>query len=340
MGNIVINAGDLTLVDGNVTLTGGLNGYIERGDFLIDVGNVSLDGEGRAGGTISIKAVGIVALDNIQGTAGNNRLVGTANKDVIAGLAGNDTLFGLANDDSLFGGLGNDILSGGLGEDDLFGGLGNDILNGGAGEDDLFGSTGRDILIGLAGEDDLFGGFGNDVLNGGFNDDDLFGDPGNDRIVGEAGNDDLIGGAGNDLLIGGAGNDELFSGVGRDTLFGGLGRDEFIFSRTTGRDRIQDFVATQDEILLNRLSYGLASVVGRGFSVANEFAIVSNNLDAGNSVARIVYNRVSGSLFYNANRNLGGFGQNGELIATLTGALSLSRGNFEIIGSLSGEIFD
>lgn len=281
-----------------------------------------------------ILSLNAIALNNggddetdrtIIGTARNDRLVGSPNHDIIdiiVGLAGNDTLIGLA------------------GDDELFGGLGNDISNGGLGDDDLFGSAGNDTLAGAAGGDDLFGGTGNDFLNGGLGNDDLFGQNGNDRIAGGAGNDDLIGGAGNDLLFGGTGNDELFSGVGRDTLFGGAGRDEFIYSRTTGRDRIQDFVATQDEILLNRLSFGLTSVVGRGFSVANEFAIVSTNIDAGNSVAKIVYNRVSGSLFYNANRSLAGFGQTGELIATLTGAPSLNRGNFEIIGSLSDVVFD
>ncbi|MCU0533441.1 MAG: hypothetical protein MUD14_06055 [Hydrococcus sp. Prado102] len=255
----------------------------------------------------------------IIGTARNDRLVGSSLEDTIAGLAGNDTLFGLA------------------GEDDLFGGLGNDIFYGGLGGDDIFGGAGNDTLLGLAGEDDLFGGVGNDILLGGFANDDLFGEIGNDRMYGEAGNDDLFGGAGDDLLVGGAGNDELFSGPGRDTLLGGIGRDEFIFFRTTGRDRIQDFVPTQDEILLSRLSFGLRSVVGRGFSVNSEFAIVNNNVAAADSIAKIVYNRVSGVLFYNANQNLPGLGQNGELLAILAGAPSLNRGNFEIIGGLTDD---
>jgi Ca2+-binding RTX toxin-like protein len=344
-GDIIIDTGNPIFIDAPGVIiaspndspgTGNDGGNISidtRNPILIvDPGGIILDppkdspgtGNDMPGGTISINAEAIIIRRNIPGTARNDRLVGTPNDDVIIGLAGNDTLFGAANDDSLFGGLGNDLLYGGLGDDDLFGGIGN----------------GNDTLFGLAGEDDLFGGLGNDILNGGFGDDDLFGETGNDRLVGEAGNDDLIGGAGNDLLAGGTGNDELFSGVGRDTLFGGAGRDEFIFSRTSGRDRIQDFVPIQDEILLNRLSFGLRSVVGSGFSVASEFAIVNTNIDAGNSVAKIVYNRVSGALFYNANGSLGGLGQTGELLAILTGAPSLNRGNFEIIGSLADEVFD
>jgi Ca2+-binding RTX toxin-like protein len=243
----------------------------------------------------------------IIGTARSERLVATANEDVIAGLAGNDTLIGLAGDDYLFGQSGNDIINGGSGEDELFGSLGNDFLVGGIGDDDLFGENG------------------------------------NDRIAGGDGNDDLFGGSGRDVLVGGTGEDELFSGIGRDTLFGGAGEDEFIFLRTTGGDRIQDFVPTQDEIELDKISFGLRSVINDddddGFSVQSEFAIVNTNIAAANSVARIVYNQVNGALFYNANQSVAGFGQTGELLAIFAGAPRLNSGNFEIVLGIA-EIID
>jgi Ca2+-binding RTX toxin-like protein len=246
----------------------------------------------------------IVILSNIRGTAGNDRLVGTSAQDTITGLAGNDTLIGLA------------------GRDNISGNDGNDRLTGGDGNDILFGDSGNDQLVGSTGNDQLVGGTGNDNLNGG---------SGRDNISGNDGNDRLTGGGGNDVLFGDSGNDFLVGGTGNDFLVGGTGRDEFVFFRTTGGDRISDFVPTQDEIKLGKTSFSLRSVVGDGFSVRNEFAIVNTNLAAANSVARIVYNQVNGSLFYNANQSAAGFGQNGELLATLVGAPDLNRGNFEII---------
>ncbi|NJM85867.1 MAG: calcium-binding protein [Hydrococcus sp. RU_2_2] len=327
-GNLIIGAPGVIIASpgtgnygGNITIDPGNPIVIDApGGIIIEPPNDSPGtGNDGAGGTISINTEGdfIIARANILGTAENDRLVGSPAKDVIIALAGNDTLFGLADNDSLFGGLGNDLLYGGLGEDDLFGGAGNDTL------------------LGLASEDDLFGGAGNDILNGGLGDDDLFGESGNDRMAGSDGNDDLFGGPGNDILVGGTGNDELFSGRGRDTLVGGAGQDEFIFLRTTGGDRIQDFVPTQDEIELDRVTFGLNSLIGDGFSVQGEFAIVNTNLAAANSVARIVYNQASGALFYNANQSVAGFGQTGELLAILTGAPRLSRGDFEIISGIS-----
>jgi predicted extracellular nuclease/Ca2+-binding RTX toxin-like protein len=78
-----------------------------------------------------------------------------------------DTLNGTGGEDKLVGGLGNDTLNGLGGHDYLNGGLGNDTLNGGDGNDVLFGDLGNDILNGGAGQDELFGGLGNDTLSGG-----------------------------------------------------------------------------------------------------------------------------------------------------------------------------
>ncbi|WP_339119415.1 Ig-like domain-containing protein [Halomonas sp. BMC6] len=53
----------------------------------------------------------------------------------VEGSGGDDTLMGGAVDDTLFGGAGSDLLIGGDGDDILFGGAGNDSLVGGAGND-------------------------------------------------------------------------------------------------------------------------------------------------------------------------------------------------------------
>jgi Ca2+-binding RTX toxin-like protein len=278
---------------------------------------------------LSVDAIALSEINrssSIFGTNGSDRLVGTPGNDLILAFGGNDTLSGLAGNDTLNGQAGNDSLIGSAGNDDLLGGSGNDSLHGGEGNDDLIGEDGNDRIFGNLGNDDLDGGLGNDLLNGG------------------EGNDDLIGGSasGNDTLNGGIGNDRLFGGDGRDTLIGGAGRDEFmffrIFSTAPKGDTVRDFVPTEDEILLDRVRYNLRSVVGRGFSVASEFAIVNTDLAAANSAAKIVYNQVNGSLFYNANQNIAGLGGSGELIAIFEGAPRLSRGNFEIF-LFSPEIF-
>jgi Ca2+-binding RTX toxin-like protein len=67
----------------------------------------------------------------IQGTPGNDILIGYASDDVIEGLSGNDTIYGGAGSDSIQGGDDNDVLYGGTGDDILNGGAGNDTLAGG-----------------------------------------------------------------------------------------------------------------------------------------------------------------------------------------------------------------
>ena len=64
----------------------------------------------------------------LQGTAGNDVLVGTEANDSISGLAGNDTLRGQGGDDTLVGGDGKDRLEGRGGHDFLTGGAGNDLF--------------------------------------------------------------------------------------------------------------------------------------------------------------------------------------------------------------------
>jgi Ca2+-binding RTX toxin-like protein len=71
----------------------------------------------------------------INGTNGNDNLVGTSTNDILFGGLGADTLIGGLGNDTLIGGLGNDILFGGLGADTLTGGLGADTLTGGLSAD-------------------------------------------------------------------------------------------------------------------------------------------------------------------------------------------------------------
>ncbi|WP_375507118.1 calcium-binding protein, partial [uncultured Nostoc sp.] len=158
-------------------------------------------------------------------------------------------------------------------------------------------------------------------------------DNSNDVINGQGGNDKINGLSGNDLLRGGAGNDILIGGAGNDTLVGGAGADKFLYntnacfvSSAVGVDTISDFKPSQgDKIILDQTTFNaIASTPGTGFSNKSDFKITSS---AGTSTAKIVYDPVSGQLFYNQNGSVAGFGSGG-LFATLTGAPTLTASDF------------
>ncbi|MBC1241762.1 putative Ig domain-containing protein [Nostoc sp. 2RC] len=170
----------------------------------------------------------------------------------------------------------------------------------------------------------------NDVING---------QGGNDTIDGLSGNDYLRGGAGNDILIGGAGNDTLAGGAGNDVLTGGNNADSFIFNTNAtftnsavGIDQITDFTRSQgDKIVLDKTTFSqITSAAGNGFSNVADFVVVnSTQIQQGITSAAIVYDAVSGGLFYNENGSAPGFGNGGQF-ATLAGLPNLSASDFVI----------
>ncbi|MEH2283601.1 MAG: hypothetical protein V7K90_20105 [Nostoc sp.] len=164
----------------------------------------------------------------------------------------------------------------------------------------------------------------NDVING---------QGGNDIINGNSGNDLLRGGEGDDILIGGEGNDTLVGGVGNNILVGGAGGDRFLYNTDAafalsgiGLNTITDFNSSQgDKIVLDKTTFSaITSAVGTDFSNKSNFEVTS--LGAASS-AVIVYNPVTGQLFYNSNGSADGFGSDG-LFATLTGAPTLAASDF------------
>jgi Ca2+-binding RTX toxin-like protein len=235
---------------------------------------------------------------------------------------------GGSGNDTLIGAEGNDYLDGREGNDYLYGREGNDTLNGGAGNDTLLGGDGNDYLYGGEGNDYLYGNIGNDTLNGGAGNDTLNGGAGDDSLDGSVGNDTLLGGDGNDILVGGAGN---------DLLVGGGGRDQFLFNayapfttNAVGIDVIQFFSHNNDIIVLDKTTFTtISSAVGTGFSNASEFAVVGTNSAAETSTADIVYNSMNGSLFYNPDGSVAGFGTGGQF-ATLANNRFLSSTDFII----------
>jgi Ca2+-binding RTX toxin-like protein len=164
---------------------------------------------------------------------------GSAFADVLIGNAGNNKLFGNGGDDQLTGGAGNDQLLGGEGHDVLRGGSGADVLDGGAGLDTVYyqdSSAGVTVYLGagpaIGRDSEGIGGdaegdtyFGIEHALGSGHADDIYGTAGNNDLTGLAGDDRLWGGDGADRLLGGEGDDWLTGGAGADRLDGGNGND-------------------------------------------------------------------------------------------------------------------
>lgn len=166
--------------------------------------------------------IGPNSIDEIRFADGTVWNADALKASALNGTAGNDTLIGYASDD-VIGGL--------SGNDEIHGQSGNDQLDGGEGNDRLYGEEGNDTLIGAAGNDVLEGGNGDDALDGGL---------GNDQLSGDYGVDVLFGREGDDTLQGGAGDDQLVGGTGNDRLEGGFGDDRYYFARGDGKDAILD----------------------------------------------------------------------------------------------------
>ena len=76
----------------------------------------------------------------------------------INGTNGNDLLLGSSSADSIRGNNGNDCIVGGAGEDDLRGQGGNDVLLGGGDSDQLDGGAGTDVCYRGGGDNDAYDG--------------------------------------------------------------------------------------------------------------------------------------------------------------------------------------
>lgn len=93
---------------------------------------------------------GFEAIDEVRGSAFNDRIIVENQQDIgttVLGNDGDDMIRATRNDDHLDGGSGNDRLLGLNGEDTLVGGAGNDQLVGGRRTDVLTGGTGADRFV-------------------------------------------------------------------------------------------------------------------------------------------------------------------------------------------------
>lgn len=258
--------------DGDDYLLGG------PGDDLID-GGAGHDWAAYEDATAGVVVDLTQTSPQDTGGGGKDTLVGIEN---LYGSAFNDRLFGDAGDNYLYGGAGDDDLSGGAGDDHLSGGPGANYFFGGAGFDTVdYAWSDKGVVIdiktvapplgGRAGRDMFFdveavmGSAHNDDVTGNTAENYLFGDAGDDILRGVGGHDTLDGGEGDDTLhasetVGEDGiGDVLVGGKGTDTLHGGAGADTFVFapgdttwsaSQTDASlDVITDFDAAKDTLV-------------------------------------------------------------------------------------------
>lgn len=94
-------------------------------------------------------------------------IIGSSKAETLNGTPGNDLIMGLEGADRINGRGGNDCILGGTGADTINGDGGGDVLFGEAHADSLNGGDGDDLLIGAGGADTMKGGSGNDTLRGG-----------------------------------------------------------------------------------------------------------------------------------------------------------------------------
>ena len=323
----------------HLTLTGSAsnNGLGNALDNSItgNAGNNALDGgsgsdtmTGGAGDDIYfVDNVGDVVVEN--GLSGNDGVYASINYTLTANveglaLSGSSSINGTGNtlNNTIYGNVGNNVIDGGAGADLMIGGAGNDtyivdnvgdyvLEDIGAGSDGVIAS----ITYALTANVENLTLTGAAAING-------YGNSLNNVVNGNSGNNYLDGGAGQDTLIGGAGNDTLNGGLGNDTLDGGAGADFFRFSFAPGAgniDRITSFVVADDTIYLDLSvfnAFGRLGVIAYGAFNTGSAATESDD--------RIIFNRTTGDLSYDADGVGGAAAVQFATIASLTGLLSAS----------------
>jgi Ca2+-binding RTX toxin-like protein len=193
---------------------------------------------------------------------------GSAFSDTLVGDSGNNVLRGFDGYDLIQGGVGNDTLEGGAGVDILDGGSGNDTMTGGADTDYYYVDSASDVVVEQAGEGDSDAvntsitytlganiergaAIGNAAIN-------LSGNGLNNDLMGNDAANTIVGGAGNDTIEAGGGNDTLDGGTGADTLQGDAGIDTFIYRIGNGFDSIADLAAGE---VINVFGYTAAQSI-------------------------------------------------------------------------------
>ena len=240
-------------------------------------------------------------MATINGTAGNDTLIGTSDSDTINGLAGND-LF-------LAGGS----TSGGA-----------DVIDGGSGLDSIEfkeRATSGVVVDFVAG-----------TISGGGSGTISFINV--ERVVTGNFNDSLSGNAAAQTLTGQGGADTLWGAGGADTLWGGGGADTFVFRETgsANADRISDWTTGSDKLLLDGAVMSALGANGN-FAAGDARFWSSASGTAQDADDRIIYSTTTRQVFYDADGSGSGAAQ---LIATLQTGATLVATDIAVEGGGGG----
>ncbi len=307
------------------------------------------------------------SIENLTGSSYADTLTGNTGANLINGGAGDDTLLGGAGSDKLYGSTGTDTasyagatkgvvaslltpssntndakgdtyssienltgssyadtLTGNTGANLISGGAGNDTLLGGAGSDKLYGSTGTDTAS-YAGATK---GVVASLLTPSGNTNDAKGDTYSsiENLTGSSYADTLTGNTGANRIDGGSGNDTLYGGLGKDVLIGGAGLDMFVFNTKLGSiniDTVDDFVVKDDTFRLDDDIFTKAGKLGSLATSAFWAGTKAHDADD-----RIIYDKATGKLFYDADGNASGAAVQ---FALLDKGISLTAADFYLI---------
>ena len=141
--------GDDTFKLGNGTddVDGGKGAHDKATGANLGNGIIANLGSGEITERNTANVTAVFGIEDVDGTASGDTLIGDNFNNRLNGKDGNDKLRGSGGDDVLNGGKGNDTLNGGDSNDSLIGGDNNDTLNGEAGDDSMSGGRGMDRFV-------------------------------------------------------------------------------------------------------------------------------------------------------------------------------------------------
>ena len=328
--------------DGNDVYVVSLNDVVFEGpDQGIDQVNSSVSWTLKANlenllltGSLANTGTGNVLDNALTGNALANTLTGFGGNDVLSGAAGRDTLAGGDGNDTLSGGLDADVLRGGSGDDFYILGFGDSITEfAGGGYDVVQSAIAVRLLAGNI-EELRLSGLASSSATGNLSANLIVGNTGANKLNGAGGSDTLTGGEGSDTLFGGLASDMLVGGAGADLLIGGSGADLFVFDSSTALgpdiDVIRAFSRSQrDKIVLDDDVF-IAFDAGISGSLAPDQLL--QNGEAATGLTRIIYDKISGALFYDADGSGSDFDpvQFGQ-VGSITHPVKLTAGDFLLV---------
>lgn len=225
-----------------------------------------------AGGAVGDQGTGDIFpfpqdIVEVDGTVGDDVLLGTGEAEAMRGLRGDDVLFGAGGDDILDGGIGDDRLEGGDGFDSYDGGPGTDTLS--------FHVSQAAAFVDLSTGSVQAGGdfeFVQEV----------------EAVSGSAFGDTLLGDDHDNLLMGGAGLDLLGGGLGDDVLVGGADGAYATWAGSEGAVEVDlaQGVAEEWDGGFDVLS-GIVGAVGTGFADTLLGDAQANRLEGGGAADRL-----------------------------------------------------